>query len=667
MEYSHLFQPIYIGKTFIKNRIALAPVNNSTQMDPIHGTVTDYMSDYFVEIARGGTGLIVTGVFKVENEIDRCYNEKDKIFTWCQFNRQSIREITEMVARIHAYGCKIFFQVSAGPGRVMPAAVINSGVTPVSASPNQCFFKPETTCRELTTQEVERIVEAFGEAATFAKQVGIDGFEIHGHEGYLIDQFTTALWNRRTDKYGGGLRERCTFPIEILKAIKRAAGQDFTVTYRTGAKHFIQAPFTGAMTVGLPELGRDIEDTIEMCKILEEAGYDGFSLDTGCYESPYWSHPPYYQPHGCGLELTSAVKKALSVPVISAGRMGIPELAENAVSEGKTDIVAIGRDLMADPYWPNKVAENATEEIRPCLGCHDGCMLRSGSGLRLTCSVNPACSREGFARITQSDSKKKIMVIGGGVAGVEFAITASKRGHEVSVYERSSKLLGHLNEACVPDFKADLKRLVRWYNLQASKSEARFIYNTEVTVDLIDKEKPDIIIVATGSNYALPRVSGIEMGNVVTCCELLRGEREAKGDVLIVGGGLEGTETALWLAQNNVHVTIVEMQSEIIGRTLHRSNGDMLKGQIAGNGVEVLVSSKLVEIQEDGAIIVDANKNIRKITCDTVAIATGVKANDELYKEILGKHPMVYNIGDCKKPRKIHDAIFEGWFLAMNL
>lgn len=667
MKYQHLFTPITIGKTFIKNRIALAPVNNSTQMDPIHGSVTDYMSDYFVEIAKGGAGLIVTGVFKAENEIERCYNEKDKIYTWCFFNKQSIREISEMVARIHAYGCKIFFQISAGPGRVTPAHVIESGVTPVSASPNLCFFKPDTTCRELTTTEVEGIVRAFADAARLAKQVGIDGFEVHGHEGYLIDQFTTALWNRRTDKYGGDLKGRCTFPIEILKAIKGAAGSDFTVTYRTGAKHFIEAPFKGALSLGKNEMGREPDETIEMCKILEQAGYDGFSLDTGCYESSSWSHPPYYQPHGCALDITAQVKRALSVPVMVAGRMGIVEMANDAIAQGKTDMIAIGRDLMADPQWPNKAAANAIDDIRPCLGCHEGCMIRSANGLRLTCSVNPACSREGYARILPAADKKNIMVVGGGIAGVEFARIASQRGHQVCIYEKTGELMGHLNEACVPDFKDDLKRLIAWYKRQISKSDVSIVYDTIINADIVEEKNPDVVVIATGSSFHLPPVPGINMQNVSTCCELLRGTKKAFGSVVVIGGGLEGSETALWLANQGYDVTIVEMQSDIIGTSLCRCNSTMLRGKLQENGVKLITSAKLVKVTSEGIVIVDSNKDLREVLCQTVVMATGVKANGELYDDLISKRPHVYNIGDCKQPRKIHDAIFEGWFLGMNI
>lgn len=667
MKYEHLFTPITIGKTFIKNRIALAPVNNSSQMRNDTGSVTETMIDYFTEIARGGTGLIVTGVFKCENEIERCYNEKQKIYGWCYFNHHSLREMSELVSRVHAYGAKIFIQLSAGPGRVTPGHIIDSGVTPVSASPNLCYYKRDVTCRALETREVEKIVAAFGETAALCKQVGIDGIEVHGHEGYLIDQFTTALWNRRTDKYGGDLRARCTFPIEILQAIKRACGKDYTVTYRTGAKHFIGAPFKSALHPGMAEMGREPEEAVEMCKILEDAGYDGFSLDTGCYEGTYWAHPPYYQPHGCAVDITARVKRALKVPVMVAGRMGIPDLAEAAIAQGKTDMVALGRDLLADPYWPNKAQTGQIEEIRPCLGCHEGCMVRAFAGMRLSCSVNPSCSKEGISRITPTPEKKKILVAGGGVAGMEFARVATLRGHDVTLYEKTDRLAGHLNEAAVPDFKDDIKRLIAWYLRQMDNAHVSIRMNTEVDAALIERENPDVVVVAAGSAYRYSPIAGADEGKTVTCCALLRGEAQAGRRVVVVGGGLEGVETALWLAQAGHEVTIVEMEKGIATRGMMSSQKEMIIDLLREHNVGIMGESKLHAVTDEGALVVNPARDVVALPCDTVVLATGMTSNSGLYDELIAKRPMVYSIGDCKQPRKIHDAIFEGWYLGMNI
>ncbi|MGI6739294.1 MAG: FAD-dependent oxidoreductase [Christensenellales bacterium] len=667
MKYEHLFQPIMIGKTYIKNRIVLAPINNSSQMRNDTGSVTETMVDYFSEIAKGGTGLIVTGVFKCENEIERCYNEKQKIYSWAFFNHHSLREMSELVSRVHAYGAKIFIQLSAGPGRVTPGHIIDSGVTPVSASPNLCYYRRDVTCRELATEEVEKIVAAFGETAVLCKQVGLDGIEIHGHEGYLIDQFTTALWNRRTDKYGGDLEARCTFPIEILQAIKKACGQDYTVTYRTGAKHFIGAPFKSALRPGMREMGREPEETIEMCKYLEKAGYDGFSLDTGCYEGAYWAHPPYYQPHGCAVDITAQVKRALKTPVMVAGRLGIPELANQIIAENKTDMVALGRDLLADPHWPNKVQKGQVEDIRPCLACHEGCMVRAFAGMRLSCSVNPSCSKEGISRITPTLDKKKIIVAGGGIAGMEFARVATLRGHKVTLYEKSNKLAGHLNEAAVPSFKSDIKRLIKWYLLQLNKAQVDIRMNTLVDVALIEKEDPDVVVVATGSTYQYPNITGIEKNKVTTCCELLNGEVQAGHQVTVIGGGLEGIETALWLAQSGHEVTLIEMEKSINTRGMMSSQREMITDLLCDSKVKIMCDCKLNAITSKGILVVNPNKDMVELICDTVVMATGVVSNFELYDALITLRPMVYNIGDSKKPRKIHDAIFEGWYLGMNI
>ncbi|WHH60912.1 FAD-dependent oxidoreductase [Petroclostridium sp. X23] len=667
MKYKHLFKPIQIGSTIIKNRIAMAPINNSTQMDPITGQTTMTMVEYFAERARGGTGLLVTGVYKVEYEVEQCINKKENLRKWCFFSPQSIRMLGEMVARIHAYDSKIFFQLSAGPGRVTPAETIKSGVQPVSASENRCFFMPNVCCRALTTKEVEQIVEAFGRAAVFAKSIGADGIEIHGHEGYLIDQFTTAVWNRRTDKYGGDLRGRLTFPIEILRAIKEAAGEDFTVTYRMGVKHFVEAPFKGALHTGMNEIGREIEDSVEQAKLLEEAGYDGFSIDMGCYESSYWSHPPYYMPHGYGVDITAAIKTAVKVPVMVAGRLGMPELADQAIAEGKTDMVAIGRDLLADPDWPNKIARDEIEEIRPCLGCHDGCMERTGQGRFLSCSVNPACSREEINKIIPAYRSKKILIAGGGVAGMEFARIAAQRGHDVTIFEKTNELGGHLLEAGVPNFKDDIKRLVAWYRRQISQMDIKVEFGCPVDMDVFKTLNPDAVVVATGSTYRLPKVEGVNKSNVVTCCELLRGGKQVKGCVAIIGGGIEGSETALWLAQQGVKVTIVELQDDIVKTGMIRCNRNMLIDQLNELGVKKMVDQRLYRIIDSGIEVITKKMEINTIKCDTVVMATGVKANNEVYSSFLGTAGELYQIGDCKQPRKIHDAIWEGWYIGLHI
>jgi len=665
MLFKKLFEPIEIGKVWIKNRIAMAPMNNGHQIDPTQGTITQRCVDYYVERAKGGVGLIITGVFKVENNIERCI--KDDIMQWPLLSEKSLPEYIELTDYIHSYGAKIFAQLSAGPGRVTSAKVINSGIKPVSASPNQAYWVPEVTCRALTTEEVSEIVKAFGWAAEIVAKVGMDGIEVHGHEGYLIDQFTTSLWNKRTDKYGGSdIKDRLSFPIEILKEIKNRVGSDFPVIYRYGIKHFIDKSGQASLH-GEREIGRDFSESVKMAKLLEEAGYDALDVDTGCYEGNYFAHPPCYQLHGFSIDLVGELKKFVKIPIIAANRMDIPELAEDAIKKEKTDIVALGRALLADAYWPQKVCEGRIEYIRPCIGCQEGCLRRASIGASTSCSVNPACGRETQFTFTTSSKRKRVVIVGGGVAGMEAARIATIKGHYVVLYEKTDKLGGHLIEASVPDFKKDIERLLKWYKIEMNKLEIEIKFNKEANFELIRKEKADIIIIASGSTpLVCKEIPGIDNSIVVTCCDLYLNKNKAGNNVVIVGGGLEGCETALWLAKQGKKVTVIEKLPNVIADTFF-ANRCMLLDLLAEHKVSIIVNTTVQEITNDGLIIINKNFERSKIDCDTIVLAVGMKPNQELYKSLVGKVPNIYLIGDSKKPRKIHDAIFEGYIIGNTI
>ena len=668
MKYPSLFQPIEIAGQRIKNRIAMAPINNSSQMNPVTGQATMTMVDYFAERARGGAGMLITGVFKVEYEIEQCVDLDAGVRKWCYFSPQSTRELGELAARVHAYDCKLYYQLSAGPGRVTPADTIHSGVQPVSASENECFFAPDVLCRALETGEVEQIVAAFGSAGAFARTINADGIEVHGHEGYLIDQFTTALWNRRDDKYGGDLHGRLTFPIEILRAIKAAAGPNFPVIYRMGVRHFIERPLSGALHESAPEVGRDIQEAVAMAKALEAAGYDGFSVDVGAYESSYWAHPPNYFPRGFAVELTAAIKAAVSVPVIVAGRLGTPELAERVVAEGKADMVALARDILADPEWPNKVARGDVDDIRPCIGCHDGCMDRPRmEGVPLSCSVNPAASRERISVPLRTRRGKRILVVGGGPAGMEFSRIAAERGHAVTLAERSDRLGGHMLEYGVPAFKDDIKRLTAWYRRQIQSSSVDVRYSTDVDLASVSHFDPEIVVLAAGSTYRLPASAPAAGARVVACTQVLRDPSLVIGDVVVIGGGSHGCETALWLTRQGHAVTILEAEASVLTSGMNRINRALLVDLLVDEGAQIEVQHRFTRFVAGGIEFQRADGRLAVMPFGTAVMAIGATANTQLYDGLLAAVPEVFHIGDCKQPRKIYDAIHEGWRLGMNI
>ncbi len=658
MKFESLFEPVQIGKVAIKNRIAMAPMGISGLVDR-EGCLTQRAIDYYTERAFGGVGLIITCVTRV-SDIEPLPGLP---FVSLE-SRTSFGELAELV---HYYGSKIFVQLTAGFGRVISGHTIDRGAKPVSASAIPAYWRPNVTTRALTTEEVEEIVRAFGNAAKLLKAAGIDGIELHGHEGYLLDQFTTAIWNKRNDKYGGGLEDRLRFPIEVLNAIKDKAGEDFPVVYRFGLKHYMKGPWAGALKhENYVEAGRDVEEGLEMAKLLEKAGYDALHVDAGCYDSWYWPHPPTYQPHGCMVDLAAEVKKCVTIPVVAVGRLDIPELAEKVLKEEKADMVALGRALLADPHWPKKVHEGKVEEIRPCIGCHDGCLYRMVDESKpMSCAVNPTVGRERLypPQAVEQSKVLRVLVAGGGIAGMEAARIAAVRGCKVTLYEKGDKLGGHLIAASVPDFKQDYRRLLNWYDGQLKKMGVEIKLQVEATPELVKKAKPDKVIVATGSTPIIPNVRGIEKPIVATCIDVLLGKKGTGESVVVIGGGLVGCETALWLASRGKKVTIVEALSGM-ARGVYQANRVMLFDMLKANKVQIVTNTSLDEVTDDGVSVISREFKRQTIMCDTVALALGLKPQAELYESLREEITELYVAGDCKEPRKVMDAIWDGYHIA---
>lgn len=661
MKFKKLFEPIRIGKAFIKNRIAMAPIH-LINLNDSEGIITQRVIDYYVERAKGGVGLLITGVFHVANDIERL--SLGGVPLWSVCVPKALPVLAELADFVHSYGSRVFIQLSPGCGRNADGAAIDEGLKPISASAVPAFYRPSVTARSLKTEEVEKMVEAFGPAAQLVATAEIDGIEVHGHEGYLLDQFTTALWNKRNDKYGGDLEGRLRFPIEIIQKIKDTVGKDYPVMYRYGLKHYMKSSWTAALRrEGYVEAGRDVEEGLKMAELLEGAGVDALHVDAGCYESSYWAHPPIYQPYGCMADLAAETKKFVKIPVIAVGRLDIPEVAERVLEEGKADMVALGRALLADPYWPKKVQEGKLEDIVPCIGCHDGCMPLKGP---LSCTVNPSCGRERLCALKPAAKPKRVLIAGGGVAGMEAARVAAIRGHKVALYEKTDRLGGHLIAASVPDFKQEIKMLLDWYKTQLRKLKVEVNLKTEVTPELVKREKPDVVIVATGSTPPVLEIPGINKPTVINCCDLLLGKEKAGDIVVVYGGGLEGCETALWLAKQGKSVTVVA-RHEAMTRGVYEANRNMLLDMLAENKVQILNNTIIQEATKDGVVVIDREFRRKVINCDTVILAIGLKPEKELYESLMVEFAELYEIGDCKEPRKIHHAIWDGYTVGYGI
>ena len=660
MKYKTLFTPVKIGSVTVKNRFAMAPMGPLGLADA-EGGFNQRGIDYYTERAKGGTGLIVTGVTFVDNEVEEhgMPNCPCSTHNPVQFVRTG-RELTE---RVHAYGAKIFLQMSGGFGRVTIPTNLGE-YPPVAPSPIPHRWL-DKICRELTVEEIQSIVRKFGDGAYNAKRAGFDGVQIHAvHEGYLIDQFAISLFNQRTDAYGGCLENRLRFAREILEEIKRRCGEDFPVTLRYSVKSFIKDWREG----GLPgeefqEKGRDTKEGIAAAKLLVQYGYDALDTDVGTYDSWWWSHPPMYQEKGLYRPYCRLMKETVDVPVICAGRMDNPDMALEAVEQGVCDMVSLGRPLLADPDYVNKLRAGRLEEIRPCISCQEGCMGRIQEYSMINCAVNPQAARERAMAYTPACGKKRILIAGGGVAGCEAARVLAIRGHQPELFEKSGRLGGNLLPGGAPKFKEDDLALVKWYEHQLKLLQVPVYLNAEVDKKLVDSGDYDAVIVATGSR---PKVFSLgDDEKVYTAAQVLLGEKDCGDSTVIVGGGLVGCETALWLAQKGKRVTIVEALPKIlaVNGPLCHANSEMLERLIPYHGIQVVTNAKVTGYR-DGLLSAKTGEGVRQIPCDSVILSVGYREEDTLYRELEFEVPELYLLGDARRVSNIMYAIWDAFEVA---
>lgn len=657
-----LFDETVIGNLTLPNRFAMAPMGPLGLGDP-DGGWNQRGIDYYTERAKGGTGLIITGVTFVDNEVEEhgMPNVPSPTYNPVQFVRTS-REMTE---RIHAYGSKVWLQMSGGFGRVTIPTNLGE-YPPVAPSPIMHRWL-DKVCRELTVEEIHTIVRRFGEGAYNAKRAGFDGVEIHAvHEGYLIDQFAISFFNHRTDEYGGSLENRLRFAREIVEEIHEKCGRDFVVALRYSPKSFIKDWRVGALPgEEFEEKGRDLEEGVAAARLLADYGYDCLDVDVGSYDAWWWSHPPMYQEKGLYIPYAKLVKENVSVPVICAGRMDDPDLAAKAVRDGACDIVSLGRPLLADPDYVNKLRTGREASIRPCLSCQEGCMGRIQEYSALNCAVNPACCRERAARLVPALKPKKVLVIGGGPAGCEAARVLALRGHKPVLVEAGSRLGGNLLPGGAPEFKEDDLALARWYARELEELGVEVRLNTRADEALIAGEKADAVFFATGSR---PKTLPLEGENIFTAEEVLLGKADAGKSAVVIGGGLVGCETALWLAKKGVKVTIVEALDKLlaVNGPLCHANSEMLEALIPFNGIQVKCNTT-VKAVEPGKAVLSGEGGESAVEADSVILCVGYRAEKSLYEACRNQLPEVRLIGDANHVSNIMYAIWDAYEAAGSL
>ena len=564
MKYKNLFTPVTIGSVTIKNRFAMAPMGPLGLADA-QGGFNQRGIDYYTERAKGGTGLIITGVTfsdcKVETQsMPNCPNST---FNPVHF----IRTGREMTERVHAYGSKIFLMMSAGFGRVtIPTNLGEFPPVAPSAIPHRWLDK---ICRPLTVEEIHSIVKSFGDGAYNAMRAGFDGVEIHAvHEGYLLDQFAISMFNQRTDEYGGSLENRLRFAREVVEEIKSRCGKDFPVALRFSVKSMIKDWREGALPgEEFEEKGRDVEEGFAAARLLVEYGYDALDTDVGTYDAWWWNHPPMYQKKGLYRPYCRMVKEAVDVPVLCAGRMDNPDMALEALEKGECDIISLGGNL-----------------------------------------------------------------IPGGV----------------------------------PDFKEDDIALADWYVQTLKDLRVPVYLNHEVTKDEILAGDYDAVILATGS--VPKRFSLGDDARVYTASQVLLKEKDCGDSAVIVGGGLVGCETALWLRQQGKKVTIVEALDKIlaVNGPLCHANKDMLERLVPYRGIQVVVGARVKEYR-NGILTADTADGEKSIPCDSVILAVGYREEDSLYRQIEFDVPELYLLGDAKKVSNIMYGIWDAFEVANHI
>ena len=663
MKYQKLFTPIKIGNLEVPNRYAMAPMG-PLGLGDCEGGWNQRGIDYYTRRAAGGTGLIITGVTFSDTEVEKPSfpNTPNSTYNPVQFVRTS-REMTE---RVHAYGSKIFLQMSGGFGRVTIPTNLGE-FPPVSASeiPHRWLDK---MCRALTVEEIHGIVKSFGEGAYNAKRAGFDGVEIHAvHEGYLIDQFAISFFNHRTDEYGGSLENRLRFAKEIREEIAKTCGWDFPVAMRFSLKSMIKDWREGALPgEEFEEKGRDIPEGIEAAKLLEKYGYDALDVDAGTYDAWWWNHPPMYMEKAPYRKFAEIVKQNVKVPVIMAGRVDNPDLALDCLENNVCDIISLGRPLLADPDIVKKIRTGRTEQVRPCISCQEGCMGRIQTYSLINCAVNPQTGKERSAAYNAVVKKKKVLIVGGGVAGCEAARVLAERGHEPVVYEAGSRLGGNLIPGGAPDFKEDDIALADWYAEELNRLGVEIHLNTLATEETVKDPQYDAVIIATGS-----RPKKFSLGDdekVYAAEDVLTGKKDPGSSVVVVGAGLVGCELALDLARKGKEVQIIEALDKImaVNGPLCSANKEMLERLIPFNGIKVQCGAKVSSFK-DGVLTADVNGETKTYSADSVVLCVGYRSENTLYKTVKYDIDELYLLGDARKVSNIMYAIWDAYEVANHI
>jgi len=652
-KFTKLFEPGRIGRVQTKNRIIMAPMG--TLSCDMEGYATDRTIEHYVRRAKGGAGLIIVETTIVDyhgGPPAMCMEICDDKFI------PGLRKLSEAIRRA---GSIPFLQLNHLGSRMLELRQSwpnPSEIDVVGPSPVPWSFDGQSP-RELSREEISRYVTLFAEGTRRAKEAGFDGVEFHGAHGYFMHGFLSPFHNKRTDEYGGSAENRARFVCEVLAASRERVGPDFPLILRvSGMEH--------------TEGGVEIGDVVRQAPLFVDSGADALHISASGMESDIWQMPNYMHPDGTMVHLADAVKKVVGVPVIAVGKLGKPAIAERVLQEGKADFIAVGRPLLADADWANKVREGRTEDINHCITCNNciGSVFEIGWKRlnRYGCTVNPALLRDKEMDLTPAELPKKVMVIGGGLAGMQAAVDLARRGHQVSLYEKSDKLGGQWNIACMQQGKAGFASLTEYLKRGLKKAGVNIMLNSEVTPSLVRKARPDAVVVATGASPATLDVPGANGKNVVQAVDVITEKAPVGERVVVIGGRYLGMEVAISLAEQGKKVSLVTRS--LLGRGVEKSIYQTLVNKLIENGVYIYPNSPLYEIRENGVHAVYKAASYPYLLffkADTVVLATGYRSENGLVEELKNVIPEVYAIGDCIEPRHALEAMEEGADIARKI
>lgn len=628
----------YIGNMELKNRVVMAPMGTTADGD---GGYSARTIRYFTERAKGGTGLIITGrnASVLEYEGYSCS---------ALSNYHHVNRLAALADSVHAYNCKLCVQIGPGLGRIM---YTSATVPPYSCSPIPTFWFPDMKCKELTVDDIRFITDKVGYSAKLAKDAGADAIEMHAYGSYLADQFMTEAFNHRTDQYGGSLENRVRFLGECIEAVQRYCGKDFPQIIKFTPVHCLDVPGY-----------RKLEEGVEIAKLLEKWGAHALHVDTGCYEVWYRQIPTVYQSEGCQLFAAEAVKRAVNIPVITQGKLNRPEFAEKVLEEGKADFIALGHQHIADPEFVKKVTEHRTEDIRPCIGCNE-CLRLGHLGRNYSCSVNPVAHHEDDFALPAEKKDLSVLIVGAGCGGIMAALTAEKRGMRAEIWERSNEIGGMLLAAGAPEFKKDVMHYVDYLKCQLAKSNVTVKLNKTATAKEIAAAGFDKVIIATGAEAKIPPIPGVE--NAVEACPVLRQQTEIGDECVIIGGGVVGVETALFLDGLGKKVTLT-VRSKLKYEEESVNNVQCMNDMLKASGVKIIEGAAPVEIGKDSVTVCVNGENMQ-LKSDTTVLATGYRPLNTLARELEDMDIDCDVIGNAVKARKIINATGEAYLAVRRM